>query len=269
MTGPADDARRSIRLEMEVAGTPEEVWEAIATGPGISSWLQPTQVDPETGEFSFDMGSGEERTGRITAWEPPRRFAQETGWEAPGGESSTLASEWIIEAHSGGTCVVRLVVSGFGSGGSWDDELEGFGASMAQALLNLRTYTRNFRGRNGRSLMAFGAAEGSPGEAFRALTGAVGLEGAGEGARVDAAAHGAPVLAGIVEEVTPGSWRRDMVLLLEQPAEGFGVLSAYGTPPWTSVTAYLFGDDAADIATREQPRWEAWMHERFPGNHPR
>ena len=27
--------RRSVQIEVEVPGTPEEVWEAIATGPGI------------------------------------------------------------------------------------------------------------------------------------------------------------------------------------------------------------------------------------------
>ena len=30
---------RSVQVEIEVAGTPEEVWQAIATGPGISSWF--------------------------------------------------------------------------------------------------------------------------------------------------------------------------------------------------------------------------------------
>jgi hypothetical protein len=33
--------------------------------------------------------------------------------------------------------------------------------------------------------------------------------------------------------------------------------------PAPDIQAYLFGDDAAEIATRERPRWKAWMHERF------
>jgi uncharacterized protein YndB with AHSA1/START domain len=33
--------RRSIQVEVEVPGSPDEVWEAIATGPGISSWFVP------------------------------------------------------------------------------------------------------------------------------------------------------------------------------------------------------------------------------------
>ena len=35
--------RRSVQVEVEVPGTPEEVWQAIATGPGISSWLMPAE----------------------------------------------------------------------------------------------------------------------------------------------------------------------------------------------------------------------------------
>ena len=32
--------RRSIQVEVEVPGTPEEVWQAIATGPGIGVTLR-------------------------------------------------------------------------------------------------------------------------------------------------------------------------------------------------------------------------------------
>jgi hypothetical protein len=34
--------RRSVQVEVEVPGTPEQVWQAIATGPGVSSWFVPT-----------------------------------------------------------------------------------------------------------------------------------------------------------------------------------------------------------------------------------
>ena len=33
--------RRSVEVEVEVTGSPEQVWEAIATGPGVSSWFVP------------------------------------------------------------------------------------------------------------------------------------------------------------------------------------------------------------------------------------
>jgi len=42
--------RRSIQVEVEVPGTPEEVWQAIATGPGISSWMVPAEFEVQGGK---------------------------------------------------------------------------------------------------------------------------------------------------------------------------------------------------------------------------
>jgi len=51
---------RRIELEIEVPGTPEEVWRAIATGPGISSWYVPHVVEErEGGAASASFGPGE------------------------------------------------------------------------------------------------------------------------------------------------------------------------------------------------------------------
>ena len=138
----ADRDPRVINLEVEVAGTPEQVWEAIATGPGISAWLQPTTVDERVGgTFAFDMGFGRNDSGKVTAWEPPRRFA--TGgvrWPAEGAPAASLATEWRVEALSGGTCVVRLVMSGFGTGAAWDQEIQQLTEGMRKALESLRSY---------------------------------------------------------------------------------------------------------------------------------
>lgn len=41
--------QRSVQVEVEVPGTPEEVWRAIATGPGISSWFVPTRCERQGG----------------------------------------------------------------------------------------------------------------------------------------------------------------------------------------------------------------------------
>ena len=48
--------RRSIQVEVEVPGTPEEVWQAIASGPGISAWLAPA-------EFSGAIPASRHRMG--------------------------------------------------------------------------------------------------------------------------------------------------------------------------------------------------------------
>ena len=62
-----DDDERSIELEIEVVGTPEEVWQAIATGPGISSWYVPHTVEErEGGAAVASFGPGPEMQIRRT-----------------------------------------------------------------------------------------------------------------------------------------------------------------------------------------------------------
>src|SRR5262245_28311497 len=67
--------RRWVVVEAEVPGTPEQVWAAIATGPGISSWFVPSKVEErEGGIATADFGPGMESRATITVWEPgPRR----------------------------------------------------------------------------------------------------------------------------------------------------------------------------------------------------
>src|SRR4029453_8632082 len=127
MSSERDDTPRARAVEgdVEVPGTPEEVWEAVASGPGISAWFVPAKVDGRVGgtvELDFGPGYGSQ-AARITTWDPPRRFVAEvTGEGRP-----TFAAEWLVEARDGGTCVVRLINSGFGSGpprGPGDDATE-------------------------------------------------------------------------------------------------------------------------------------------------
>ena len=102
--------RRSVQVEVEVPGTPEEVWQAIATGPGISSWFVPTEFEERDGKpvaVKLNFGPGMESRSVVTAWDPPRMFAAEApGW-APG--SPPIADEWSVEVRGGGICVVRVV----------------------------------------------------------------------------------------------------------------------------------------------------------------
>src|ERR1700749_2070589 len=90
--------RRSVQVEVEVPGAPEEVWQAIATGPGISSWFVPAQFEERDGKpvaATLTFGPGIESRSVVTAGDPPRLFARESvGW-APG--SPPIAIEFNIE----------------------------------------------------------------------------------------------------------------------------------------------------------------------------
>ncbi|HEX9763780.1 MAG TPA: hypothetical protein VGA39_00720, partial [Candidatus Acidoferrales bacterium] len=93
------NGRRSVQVEVEVPGTPEEVWQAIATGPGVSSWFVPAEVDERAGTVTLDFGPGMRSVAKRTAWDPPRRFAAEcSDW---GPNSPPVATEWTVEARSG------------------------------------------------------------------------------------------------------------------------------------------------------------------------
>ena len=73
--------RRSLQVEVEVPGTPEEVWQAIATGPGISSWMVPAEFEVRDGKpvaVKMNFGPGMEIRSSVTAWEPLRKWASQS-----------------------------------------------------------------------------------------------------------------------------------------------------------------------------------------------
>ena len=253
---------RAIDLDIEVPGTPQEVWEAVASGPGITAWFVPARVDGRLGgtcELDFGPGVGVE-TARITAWEPPRRLVAEVAAEG----RPAFAMEWLVEARDGGTCVVRLVNSGFGSGADWDAEYDATEAGWRLFLYNLRLYLTHFPGQRCSSVLVNGHAEGPVDRAFGELAAALGLPaGASGGERVAAGAPGVPPLAGVVERAAPNL----LTLLLERPAPGiaFVVCEPAGDgSAHASVYLYLFGDGAAEAAARDEPGWRAWVQRHFP-----
>jgi uncharacterized protein YndB with AHSA1/START domain len=259
--------RRSVQAEVELPGTPEQVWEAIATGPGISSWFCPTEV--ETGadgrptRMVFHMGPGMDATPTITAWEPPRRFAAEDqGW-APGMPS--IATEWTVEARAGGTCLVRVVHSMFASTDDWDNQLEGTETGWPGFFRILRLYLTHFRGQCCSSIQVMAMPAEPEAKAWETLTGSLGLVGATAGKRVSAPS-GAPPLAGVVENASEGKNMHSMLIKLDEPGPGVVSISAFpcGGPTMVSVSFYLYGDGAAAVAKRDEPLWQAWMSKHFP-----
>src|SRR5512139_2632832 len=139
--------RRSVQVEVEVPGTPEEVWQAIATGPGISSWFVPAEFEERDGKpvaVSLNFGPGMVSTSTVTTWEPPRKWATRSdGWVRG---MPPLANEWSVEARGGGLCIVRIVQSLFASTDDWDNQLEGAESGWPGFLRTLRIYLTHFRG---------------------------------------------------------------------------------------------------------------------------
>ena len=77
-----------IRREVELPATPEEVGQAVATGPGTASWLFPEEPGPND----------------LVESDRPHRYAVRT--EGEGGYFNAV--EFVIEAREGGTAVLSL-----------------------------------------------------------------------------------------------------------------------------------------------------------------
>ncbi len=256
--------RRSVQVEFEVPGTPEEVWQAIATGPGMSSWFVPAELEERDGKpvtLKLNFGSGMEPSAAVTAWDPPRRFAgQNEGW----GGSPPIATEWIIEARAGGVCLVRMVHSLFASTDEWDNQLEGANSGWSGFLAILRIYLKHFRGQRSAIMQITAPAAGTDAERWEALTSALGVKGLSVGQRWSTPAGVSP-LGGVVENLTEDPY--DALLRLDQPGPGIAALGAVTYPDGQSVVAmnlYLYGDQADATVARETPRWQAWFQKRFP-----
>ena len=125
MTTP--DVPHRFELTVEVPGTPEQVWDAIATANGISSWMLPTDLEErEGGAVVFHMGrTSLDGHGHRLGPAPPRRLrgARLGGARRQGGADVTpLVTEFLVEAH-----VRRLVRRArrqqrFGTGADWERE---------------------------------------------------------------------------------------------------------------------------------------------------
>ncbi len=254
--------RRSVQVEVEVPGTPEEVWQAIATGPGVSSWFVPTEVDEREGTVTLDFGPGMRSVARVTAWDPPRRFAAESNDWGP--NSPPVATEWTVEARSGGTCVVRVVHSLFANTDDWDSQLEGTESGWPGFFRILRLYLTHFRGLPCSTIRLMAVAPETESKAWEALIGSLGLTEAAAGQRRNSSA-GVPSFAGLVEDVSEALHHHTMTLRLEQPAPGVASFGAFacGGPVMLAMTFYLYGDRAAAAAAQHEPSWQAWMSKLF------
>lgn len=236
----------------EVDATPEQVWDAIATGPGIDSWFMGrTEVDPgDGGTVRTDFG-GYTPESTVTAWEPSKRFAYHSG-EAEDGRF--IAYEFLIEGRDKGSTVLRTVTSGFLPGDDWEAEYDAMTKGGAMFLHTLVEYLTHFAGRTATPITAFGPPVSDWEQAWAVLHQELGL-----GARVAAGDQvrfvpdgGGPV-EGVVYFVNPhalGVRTHDALYRFVQGFQGGMV-----------VMHEMFTDDVEQQATERS--WQSWLTRVF------
>ncbi|HEU5181038.1 MAG TPA: SRPBCC domain-containing protein [Candidatus Polarisedimenticolia bacterium] len=266
------NGRRSIQVEVEVPGTPEQVWQAIATGPGISAWFVPTEMiepgpDGKPTKMKMEFAPGMESAASITAYDAPRRLAAEDSW---GPDSPVIATEWTVEARSGGTCLVRVVHSLFAETDDWDNQLEGVENGWPGFFRILKNYLANFRGQRSASIQAMGMGGSSVAEVWSKLLSGLNLSDAREGQRVRATVNGASI-SGVVGTVVPihKALKHEEATLqvhLDEPVPGVLALGANNCMggPMATIYFYLYGNNADSVVKRDAEKWQGWMAEKFP-----
>jgi uncharacterized protein YndB with AHSA1/START domain len=255
MTTPNVPLRLELRVELP--GTPEQVWHAIATGEGLTSWMFPTEVEPHVGgAYVAHMGETSS-TGSVTGWEPTARFAiEEPDWAAltghEGAPVTPLATEFLIEASSGGTCVLRVVSSAFGTGAEWEreffEEMERF---WQPAFEHLALYLTHFPGQHASVLETGTDVAGTAEDAVAMMRDQLGITAAGQ--RVD--------LNGLAAEIAKVS---DIEVIARLTAPGVGYVALYAVPigegkAYAGFRGYFFGDAASGEVARHEPTWRKWF----------
>lgn len=137
---------REFELSKEVTleATPEQVWDAIATGPGITSWFMgPHTVEPGVGgQISMEVGDFTD-SATVTAWDPPKHLAYRGD---PGPDGSFHAMEYLVEGRDQGSTVLRFVHSGIFSPDWGDEFLDQTGHGWDMYLHTLGQYIKHFSG---------------------------------------------------------------------------------------------------------------------------
>ena len=239
--------------EFQVDATPEEVWDAIATGPGVDAWFMGrNEIEPREGGTVRTIMRGGTEEGTVQAWEPPNRLAYRT----PEGPDGALhAFEYIVEGREKGSTVVRWVHSGF-LGENWESEYEGLSEGDPMYFDKLRVYLTYFRGRTATPVEAFGPAVPNRDGAWATLHRALGLKSAPSlGDRVRLTPEGLPVLDGVVDWLS-----RDFLgVRTDDGIYRFMHIAPFGG--MTGVGHHVF-DDAVDQREAEEA-WGAWLEKVF------
>ena len=256
--------KRWVEMEFIASGTPEQLWQAMATGPGNTAWFTKATIEERVGgSLQFHFGPDVNSSGEVTVWQPPNFFGYvERDWN---GNAPPVATEITITARSGTSCLVRMVHSLFSATDDWDDQLEGFESGWPGFFDVLRVYLKHFAGRKAASFIAITSTTGEHPEVWKRLQDSLGLFGANVGERRTTSAR-PEALSGVVERVDQGEKIRMILLRLERPQPGVALVGTYmsGSGVNVSMSMYLYGDDVEGAAEQSARKWREWLGEAFP-----
>lgn len=184
--------------EVDLAATPEQVWQAIASGGGFDSWFMGRNEvkGGQDGNWRMTCFGDYTPEHKVDAWEPGQHVTYRTD-EAPDGRF--MAYEFLIEGRDQGSTTLRMVTSGFLPGDDWAEEYEAMTKGGALFWATLVAYLSHFAGRSATPITAFGPMVTDWDEALSKLHAELGLAGpVTEGDQVRLNPNGLPPIDGVV-----------------------------------------------------------------------
>ena len=190
MTESPTPSARQFDMELEIAATPEAVWEALSTEPGLQRWFAPeARVTPGPGgEVLWRWDELHSWPQKIEVWEPNRRLLTRYDSAVPDGAGGQrpLFVDFRLEGR-GGRTTLRLVHSGFGPEAAFDEEYDGISSGWPVELQSLRLSLEQHPDLDRQLAWSTALIDLPPGEAWERLTGPAGLA---CGPRIDALQEG-------------------------------------------------------------------------------
>jgi uncharacterized protein YndB with AHSA1/START domain len=231
-----------IRREVELPATPEQVWQAVATGDGTAAWMFPVAEGAPS-------RVGEVWAGHtVKAYDPPRHLHVQM--EGPDGQVMN-ALEYLIEAQDGGIVVLRYVHSGVFTD-DWDNQYDSAGQHTDFYLHTLGQYLRYFAGQRATYIAAEGPGAAKAKDAFHPLRSELRLTPASKtGDQVRITPPGLDPVDGVLDYATPN-------FIGVRSADGlyrFFGRNAFGMP--VGLSHHLFAAEVDQDKT--QLAWQSWL----------
>lgn len=256
---------RSAGISVDVSGSVEEVWEAVASGTGLSGWFLPCEF-----QFGFDgepvrvlahMGPHTEKAADIKDWDAPHRYRLSLENVLNGVPAMSVVVT-VVPIDSG--CRVRIEQSFDSPSPEWDTYLLAAQKHWKSFLGILRLYLSHFSGKRCQTCSVLSATRDDAARAWEKLAEPLGLSWVSVGERCKSEAD-APVLAGILEALDDEADTYQALIRLDEPSPGIAHLQIahlYGQNVPT-LRLYFYGEHAAKMVAREEPRWQVWLSDLF------